>query len=323
MRASNRSIRALSAFVLVMAPLAFVEPAATAEGAGGVVGQDTVVVYRGEVGRHGAATRSQVQVPVTVSSFRGATKPSQPVPPAPPATPLDKLDPELAKAVSQPAAANSRQRVLITFQQDLKVPRLPDLNPDLPRTAAANVQIRAQADSMIADLTAQRTSGYQAISADLAKVGARTLNTFWLIKAMEVDALPQRCSAWPSAPTSRTSSPWPPGWRRRTLHRQRRGLRAVGPAVRHVLQPRADPWVHRHPGHRCSKHAHDVQQPAEAVDPEGPGTSGSTEPQDAGRVATAPRPPRSSPETRTSAKACAASPESPSTVSRSTKPRAR
>jgi serine protease AprX len=146
---------------------------------------DTAVVYRGELHADGTVTQSQSEVPVTTRDTPGGDKPGTPTPQTRPA---NKLDPRLAAAARSPAAAGGRQQVVVTFRQDLKVPRFPVLDPDLPRTAAANTQALATANGMVADLTARRRAGYQAISADLARLGVRTLDTYWLMKGMVVDA---------------------------------------------------------------------------------------------------------------------------------------
>jgi serine protease AprX len=107
--------------------------------------------------------------------------------PAPAPRPAAALDPRLAAAVRDPAAAKT-QRVLIGFAEDVAIPRFPELDPDLARDSPANVAARSRADALVAGLQRQRQPGYQAISSQLGQLGVRTLDTFWLVKGMEVEA---------------------------------------------------------------------------------------------------------------------------------------
>ena len=120
---------------------------------------------------------------MTVRATPGGTKPAVPAP-----KPPIKLDSGLAAAARDPATAGGSRRVILTFREDRKVPRFPDLDPALPRTAPGNMQTQARADALVNDLTTQRQAGYQALSFDLARMGVRTVDTYWLFKGMLVDA---------------------------------------------------------------------------------------------------------------------------------------
>jgi serine protease AprX len=108
-------------------------------------------------------------------------------PPAAATPPAAKLDPRLATAVRDPAAART-QRVLVGFAEDVQIPRFPELDPDLARNAPANVAAQSRSDALVAGLQRRRQAGYQAISSQLSQLGVRTLDTFWLVKGMEVEA---------------------------------------------------------------------------------------------------------------------------------------
>jgi serine protease AprX len=168
----------------VAAVAAGVGLAMTTAGAHAVAASDTTVVYRGVLNPDGTVTRSQVEVPVTVQAGAGTPKQGTP---APQDNPGGTLDPGLA-AAAKSGAAGARQQVLVTFRQDLKVPRFPVLDPDLSRGAPVNAQALAASNRLVKDLTAKRKAGYDAISADLAPLGVRTVDTYWLTKAMVVDA---------------------------------------------------------------------------------------------------------------------------------------
>jgi hypothetical protein len=144
----------------------------------------TTVVYRTELRPDGTVVRTQVTVPLNARHEPdAAAKPA-----APAAKPAVKLDPRLSAVVGTPAAVGARMQVVVTFRDNQRVPRLPDLNPALSRTAPANVAARSASDHLIHDLAIQRQADYQALSTDLARLDVRTLDTYWLIRGMLVDA---------------------------------------------------------------------------------------------------------------------------------------
>jgi serine protease AprX len=143
----------------------------------------TTVIYKTEYKPDGTTIRTQVKVAVASLPAPSGTKPDAPPPPTP-----VKLDPGLAAAVAKDPAASTRQQVIITFQDDVKIPRFPDPDPALPRTGPANSAVQAKANSIVNGLNAQRQQGYQALTNELAPLGVRTLGTYWLLKAMKVEA---------------------------------------------------------------------------------------------------------------------------------------
>jgi hypothetical protein len=151
--------------------------------AGATGAMATIVVDRGQLQPDGTVVRSQEQVPVAVGGLpRQLDKPPQPNRPAP-----AKLSPVLAAAINDPTAP-ATERVIVTFQQDRKVPRFPEPDSRQPRSAAVNLDVQARSDALVASITSQRQPGYQALTAELAPLGIRTLETFWLVKAMLVEA---------------------------------------------------------------------------------------------------------------------------------------
>ena len=138
----------------------------------------TAVLISGQFGPDGNVVQTSTEVPVTVrDDVPGIEKPAEPAP-----RPRSKLDPKLAKATT------GRQRVVVTFVQDQKMPRLPDLDASLPRTAPANVETLRRSDAIVNDVIARRSPAYQQLKTDLARLDVRVLETFWLIKGMVVDA---------------------------------------------------------------------------------------------------------------------------------------
>jgi serine protease AprX len=143
----------------------------------------TTIAYHSELGPDGKIILTQTVVPVTVRNIPLGTKPAEPAP-----KPVSKLDPRLAAMADDMSTASGSQRVVVTFYEDRKIPRFPDLDPALPRTASVNVEAQARSDAIVDNVTAQRRAGYQALSTDLAQLGVRTLGTYWLFKGMVVDA---------------------------------------------------------------------------------------------------------------------------------------
>jgi hypothetical protein len=151
--------------------------------AGAAATATTITVVRDQRRPDGTVVRSQMQVPATVRNLvRRSAKPTGPNGPAP-----AKLSPRLAAAVNDPTAP-ATERVIITFKEDRRIPRFPELDSRLGRAAVANVRAQAHSDALMAGIAGQRQAGYQALSADLARLGVQTLETFWLIKGMVVVA---------------------------------------------------------------------------------------------------------------------------------------
>ena len=160
---------------------------ATAEGVVAAADNGTTTQFSATIGADGKMTSSQQQVKTTIQDalIGGGDKPIEPTFPQKPTT---KLDPKLAAAVKS-GDPTARQRIVVTFaDDDVKIPTFPSLDPDLARSAPANALVQARSDALVANLTSQRAAGYQALSSEFTKLGARTLSTFWLFKGLELDA---------------------------------------------------------------------------------------------------------------------------------------
>jgi hypothetical protein len=145
-------------------------------------GGSTVVVYEGQLRPDGTVSHSQHEVGTTVRNTTRDVKPAGPAPVRP-----GKVDPRLAAVLGQPVGAGNRTQVVITFAEDVKVPRLPEPDTTQPRSAAVNVRAQAQADALVADVKAKRRAGYDALRSDLGRLDVRVLDTFWLIKGVVAD----------------------------------------------------------------------------------------------------------------------------------------
>ena len=78
--------------------------------------------------------------------------------------------------------------VLVTFQEDLKLPRFPHLDPTLPRSAPQNAATMAAANRLADQVISARGPGYDAREADLlANHRAVSRERFWIVNALQVD----------------------------------------------------------------------------------------------------------------------------------------
>jgi serine protease AprX len=151
--------------------------------AAGKAGEQSVEVYEGQMGPDGKTTYSQHTATAKVTNTPGGRKTTGPEPAAKP----EKVHPLLQAELLQPAAATTRRTVVITFKENLELPKLPSPDSSLPRTAAVNVRALAEADAVVSNIKAMRVPGYQKLSAELAALDVRTLSTFWLINGIVAD----------------------------------------------------------------------------------------------------------------------------------------
>jgi serine protease AprX len=82
---------------------------------------------------------------------------------------------------------DERDEVMVSFREDLSIPRFPDPNPDEPRRARANRSAARSAQRLAQDVVGQRAERYEALRRELREHRAEALETFWLINAVLVD----------------------------------------------------------------------------------------------------------------------------------------
>jgi serine protease AprX len=152
--------------------------------AAGKAGEQGVEVFTGQMGSDGTATYSQYTATAKVThNTPGGMKAAGPEIQAK----VEKVHPLLQAELLQPMAAVARRRVVITFKENLALPKFPSPDSSKARTADVNVRALAEADGVVADIKAMRQPGYQKLSAELSALGIRTLNTFWLINGIVAD----------------------------------------------------------------------------------------------------------------------------------------
>jgi hypothetical protein len=98
----------------------------------------------------------------------------------------DKLHPKL-REWSKTRGKDEGEEVLVTFHDDLTIPRFPDPDPTKLRTAKFNKQCQREAARLVADIIERRAGRYRTLSRDLQqKYKAKVLEPFWLISGARV-----------------------------------------------------------------------------------------------------------------------------------------
>ena len=145
------------AVVVALATVAAVSGVASGSAAAQSAGASSVVVHKGVLTGQGAGEHSSSAIQAHV--FRTPTGAQKPDEQLNVLTKPSKIAPELAARTGpalRGAAANKRVRVLITFDEDQKVPRMPAPVVSEPRTSSANVAAKARANALVNGLKARR-----------------------------------------------------------------------------------------------------------------------------------------------------------------------
>jgi serine protease AprX len=108
--------------------------------------------------------------------------------------PRDKIHPKLQArlATLRPDEAersqDQRERFIITFRDDVKMPRFPALALDEPADSPANTAAHGRAAELVEEIQQHRAASYARLAAELSqRYGAHVLETFWLINGMVVE----------------------------------------------------------------------------------------------------------------------------------------
>lgn len=105
-----------------------------------------------------------------------------------------KLHPLLARWIRE--RSGEREELIITFRDDLTIPRFPDPATDEARDSDTNRRAHRGADALVKEITARRAESYEPIAADLRERGrVEVRETYWLLKAMLVTMPLERVEA--------------------------------------------------------------------------------------------------------------------------------
>ncbi len=151
-------------------------------------GSEGVVLHEAELTKEGAIRHSSATVKAETFDAT-ATEPKKDEQPNVLTFP-GRIDPRL-QAMIDSGDPDKRVRVLVTFEEDQQIPRMPDPVVEEPRSSKANQEAQARADAIVEELRARRADGYDKIAGELKDLEAEVAERFWLIKGIVVD-LPLR-----------------------------------------------------------------------------------------------------------------------------------
>lgn len=177
----TRPLRSVVAGLATVAAVAAVAP-----GAANAQSTDTssVVVHQGILTDKGAGQHSSAAVEARVlRTPTDAKKPDER--PNVPTNP-SKIDPQLAAKLGA-GDGSQRVRILITFDEDQRIPRMPDPVVSEPRTSPANRAAQDRATAIVDELKTRRADGYRQIVAALKRLDADVVDEYWLIKGVAAD----------------------------------------------------------------------------------------------------------------------------------------
>jgi len=98
----------------------------------------------------------------------------------------EKIHPLLEKWIhSRPGS--DVETVVVTFLDDLRIPRFPEPATGEPRDSATNKRALERANAIVRDLQARRAAGYKKLAEDLRSTyKAEIVEEFWLVRALTV-----------------------------------------------------------------------------------------------------------------------------------------
>jgi subtilisin family serine protease len=96
------------------------------------------------------------------------------------------IHPVLRKWMSE-RSGDEREQVLVSFRDDLRLPRFPDPQPEETRRSAANRAAGRNAQRLAKEIAAARAERYEELSRELRELKCRPRESFWLVNSMLVD----------------------------------------------------------------------------------------------------------------------------------------
>jgi serine protease AprX len=98
----------------------------------------------------------------------------------------DKVHPKIKEWLRK-RGGNEVEEILVTFHDELTIPRFPDPDPRKSRSADFNKRCRREAARLVADIVERRAGGYRATFRSLAKEHkTKVVEPFWLISGARV-----------------------------------------------------------------------------------------------------------------------------------------
>ncbi len=101
--------------------------------------------------------------------------------------PVEKIHPVLKKWLEE-RPGEQKERLMINFRDEMRIPRFPEPAIDQPREAAINKRALARAQELIRQIQERRSQNYKRLADELgSRYQAQVLETFWLINGMVVE----------------------------------------------------------------------------------------------------------------------------------------
>ena len=100
--------------------------------------------------------------------------------------PPEKLHPLLRRWLDE-GRGGEREELLVSFRDDLTIPRFPDPVTEETRKSAANRRALKAAQQLVAEITESRAKRYEELERELRRVKAKPLERFWLVNALLVN----------------------------------------------------------------------------------------------------------------------------------------
>ncbi len=182
---TQRPTRSVLAGLAGVAAVALVATAPAAAAEAPPARSSSVVVHQGKLAGDGAIKHSSATVQAEVRATPAGERKADEQPNE--LTRPGKVEPRLMRQAQDAGSGDKRVRVLITFDEDQQVPRLPDPVVGESRNSSANVAAKSRADAQVASLKSRRADGYRAIRTDLARQGGEVVDEFWLIKGVTAE----------------------------------------------------------------------------------------------------------------------------------------
>lgn len=108
-------------------------------------------------------------------------KPEKPIPPT-----IERIHPALLQLLGS-ADPNQYETLILTFQENLPIPRFPNPRDDLPRDAKENLTALAETQKIIEQIQAKRKDYHQRLAKELYEdFSAELLDNFWLTNGLVV-----------------------------------------------------------------------------------------------------------------------------------------
>ncbi len=82
---------------------------------------------------------------------------------------------------------SEEETLILTFKENINIPRFPNPNEDLPRDSEENQQVLKQTQAMIAEIKSQRRKSHDQLAEELqGRYAAKVVDNFWLVNSLAV-----------------------------------------------------------------------------------------------------------------------------------------